>query len=375
MAMKFTVNKSEILQVLSKVQGLAGRKTNLAITTNVLITAMNNGIIIRATDLETGFEGLFPAKVDREGSVAIHARKLFEIVRDFPSDEIHINEVENHWIEIGNKNVEYHLVGMNPDDFPELPQFDDMSFFEIDADALNRMIERTVFISGASDDKRAHIVGLYLEAREHQDQQCLRLVSTDGSRLSKVDYACEKDVQLPFTESVLVPKKGMVEVAKFLEPQETVKIGIQDNNLVVKKENETIIVRLLEGEFPEYGDIIRPRENAKRIPLERQLFLMMLKRMSILSTEEYRSVIFHFVNDKLLITSTNPDIGESKEDMAIQFDAEPIEVAFNPRYFIEALNVIDSETVLLDIVDDEKPCMMAGDGEPGFITVIMPMRV
>ncbi|KPJ77655.1 MAG: hypothetical protein AMJ54_07195 [Deltaproteobacteria bacterium SG8_13] len=373
--MKFTVNKSEILQVLSKVQGLTGRKTNLAITTNVLITATTTGIMIRATDLETGFEGLFPAKVEREGSVAIQARKLFEIVRDFPSDEIHINEIENHWIEIGNKNVEYHLVGMNPDDFPELPQVEDMSFFEIDAVALIRMIERTVFISGASDDKRAHIVGLYVEARENQDQRSMHIVSTDGSRLSKVDYLFDKDVQLPFTESVLVPKKGMVEVAKFLEPEETVQCGIQDNNLVVKKENETIIVRLLEGEFPEYDDIIRTRENAKRIPLERHLFLMMLKRMSILSTEEYRSVIFHFINDKLLITSTNPDIGESKEDMEIQFDADPIEVAFNPRFFIEALNVISSDKVLLDIVDDEKPCMLAGEGEPGFITVIMPMRI
>ena len=105
------------------------------------------------------------------------------------------------------------------------------------------------------------------------------------------------------------------------------------------------------------------------------MFLMMLKRMSILSTEEYRSVIFHFENEKLLITSTNPDIGESKEDMAIQFKAEPIEVAFNPRFFIEALNVIDSDTVFLDIVDDEKPCMLVGEKEPEFITVIMPMRI
>ncbi len=373
--MKFTVNKNEILQVMSKVQGLAGRKTNLAITTNVLITAADTGIIIRATDLETGFEGLFPAQVDREGSVAIHARKLFEIVRDFPSDDIHINEIENHWIEIGNKNVEYHLVGMNPDDFPELPQFEGMTFIEMNAAVLTRLIEKTVFISGASDDKRAHIVGLYMESREEKDRRLLRMVSTDGSRLSKIDYQFEKDVSSPFTESILVPKKGMVEVAKFLEPEETVQFGVQNNNLVVKKANETIIVRLLEGEFPEYDDIIRIRENAKRIPMERQLFLMMLKRMSILSTEEYRSVIFHFVTDKLLITSTNPDIGESKEDMAIQFDADPIEVAFNPRFFIEALNAIDSETVLLDIVDDEKPCMLAGEGEPEFITVIMPMRI
>ena len=102
---------------------------------------------------------------------------------------------------------------------------------------------------------------------------------------------------------------------------------------------------------------------------------MMLKRMSILSTEDYRSVKFNFSNDKFIITSTNPDIGEAKEEMAVDFKGDPIEAAFNPRYFSEALNVIDSDHVVLSIVNDEKPCILTGDDEQNFLTVIMPMRI
>ena len=114
--MKATINKSDILPVLAKIQGLAGRKTSLAITTNILIQTAESGITINATDLETGFEGFYPANIETQGVIAINARKLFEIVRDFPSEDIYVNEIENHWIEIGNQNVEYHIVGLNPDD-------------------------------------------------------------------------------------------------------------------------------------------------------------------------------------------------------------------------------------------------------------------
>jgi DNA polymerase-3 subunit beta len=161
--MKATINKNDILPVLARIQGLTGRKTNLAITTNLLIQTGDTGISISATDLETGFEGFYPAKIDKQGIIAINARKLYEIVRDFPSEDIYVSEVENHWIEIGNQNVEYHIVGLNPDDFPEIPKFDAVDFFEIDSTSFAKMIEKTVIVSGASDDDRAHIIGIFAE--------------------------------------------------------------------------------------------------------------------------------------------------------------------------------------------------------------------
>jgi len=372
--MKATINKSDVLPVLSKIQGLAGRKTSLAITTNVLIQTTESGISISATDLETGFEGFYPASIEGSGVIAINARKLYEIVRDFPSDDIYVNEVENHWIEIGNQTVEYHIVGLNPDDFPEIPKIEAVDFFEIDSAAFHKMIEKTVIVSGASDDNRAHIVGVYAERLHQDNQKMLRLVSTDGSRLSKADYLFDPDIDFIPGDSVLIPKKGLMEVAKFLDSEGPVKIGVKDNNFIVKKEHETLIIRLLEGEFPEYVDIVAKKEG-NDIVLNRQLFLMMLKRMSILSSEEYKGVIFNFSREKLVINSTNPDIGESKEDMDLAYDGEAVEVMYNPKFFIDTMGVIDEENVILNIVDDEKPCKIEGENDKSYLSVIMPMRI
>ena len=373
--MKATINKNDILPVLSKIQGLAGRKTNLAVTTSLLIQTEESGISIAATDLETGFKGFYSAKIDAQGVIAINARKLYEIVRDFPSEDIYINEIENHWIEIGNQTVEYHIVGLNPDDFPEIPKIEDVDFFEINSPFLAKMIERTAIITGVPDDNRAHVIGIFAERIQEKNQKIFRLVSTDGSRLSKADCIFDKEFELPSGSDVLIPKKGLTEVAKFLDNEGSVKIGIKDNNFIVKKEKETLIIRLLEGDFPQYGDIVVKTDDGHDIPLDRQLFLMTLKRMSILSSDEYKGVIFHFNTDKLLINSTNPDIGESKEDMDISYKGDPVEVMYNPKFFIDTLGVIDDDNILLNIIDEEKPCKVEGENDKSFLSLIMPMRI
>ena len=372
--MRIQLNKNDILPVLARIQGLTGRKTNLAITTSILMKTGDEGVTICATDLETGFEGFYPATVKSQGMVAINARKLYEIVREFPGDDIFLNEVENHWIEIGNRKVDFHIVGLNPDDFPEIPQIEDVQFFEIDGAVLAQMIEKTVIVSGASDDNRAHISGIFCERFEDEGRKILRLVSTDGSRLSKVDYPFEKDFALPLGDGVLIPKKGLVEVAKFLDSEGNVHVGIKDSNFIVKKEKETLIIRLLEGDFPEYRDVIATGDGHD-IVLDRQLFLMMLKRMSILSSEEYKGVIFRFSPDKLTIHSSNPDIGESKEDMEIAYSGAPIEVMYNPRFFMDSLGVIHEDNVVINIINEERPCKITGEKDPTYLSVIMPMRI
>ena len=371
--MKFVIQKNTFVDVLSKIQGLTGRKSNLAITANVLITASGSEITLMATDLETGFEGTYPAQIESEGSIAINSRKLYEIVRDFPSETININEVENRWIEIGNKNIEFHIVGMNPEDFPDIPQIEEVDYFDIAADILRKMIEKSLVI-GPSDDKRAHIIGVFLEHIQTDDQNSLRMVSTDGSRLSTVDYVCRSETNVGLKDGVMIPKKGLNEVLKFLNTSGTVQMGLKDNNFIIKKDSEIIIIRLLEGDFPKYQDIVT-KQDGNEIVLKKNLFLMMLKRMSILSSENYKGVIFNFLKDKLLVTSTNPDIGESKEDMEIEYDGQPIEVAFNPRYFIETLNVIEDENIIVNIINDEKPCIIEGEKEKDFVSVVMPMRI
>ena len=372
--MRIIINKNEISDVLSQIQGLAGRKTSLAITENILIKTRENGIVISATDFETGFEGFYPATVESEGEITVNARKLNEIVKSFPKSDIHLQEMENRWIEISCDNLEYHLVGMDPEEYPNIPQVEDVDYFTMDSHALKKMIEKMVILSVSGEEKRAHMIGVNFERIDTGNQKLVRLAATDIKRLAKVDYLCDPESTLTAGDSVIIPKKGLAEVNKFLEVEGNVKIGIQGNHFIVKKENETILVNLLEGTFPNFTELLT-QDAEFDIEFDRELLLMMLKRMSILTSDEYRGVLFHFENNELLMRTVNNTLGESKESIQIDFERPSLEVAFNPRYFIEALNFIESDKVLLNLQDNESPCFVRGTDGSTYLNVIMPMKI
>lgn len=372
--MKFTIQKSEIVDVLSKIQGLTGRRSSLAITECILITAAENNIQVMATDLETGYEGNFPANVDVAGAIAISARKFYEIVREYPSAEIRIEEKANRIVDIGNQKVQYHLKSMNPDDFPNTPDLDIHDFFSVESAGFKKMIDKTIIISGVGEDKKPHINGAYFERLTDLPSPVIRMVSTDGSRLSKYDLGLAEGSTLPSGESVLIPKKGLHEISKFLDAGGAVQLAVQGSYFVVQSSIEKIYIRMLEGQFPKYGDIIF-RDEGNRIEVEKDEFLNMLKRMSILCNDSYRAAMFTFDADQLLINATNPDIGESKEDMSIEFKGGKMEAAFNPKFFIDAVHCIDDKKLVLNILSIDKPCLIEGIQDKSFLGAIMPMRV
>jgi len=372
--MKFTIKKSDIVDVLGKIQGLTGRRTSLAITECIRIKASDNQVELTATDLETCFEGSLPAIIQKPGTIAISARRLFEIAREFPSADINIDETDNRWINISDAKVHYNLMGMNTDDFPDTPVFENVAFFPVESEDLKRMIDKTIMISGIGEDKKPHINGVLFERRTQSSPHAIRMVSTDGSRLSKYDLLCADDVKLPQGADVLVPKKGLHEVSKFLGGIGTVNIGIQDSYFIVKGEVETLAIRMLEGQYPPYEEVVL-RDDGFSFEVEKAPFNNMLKRMSILCTDSYRAAIFTFNEGRLDINATNPDIGESKEDMAIDYDGERVEAAFNPRFFIEALGCMDDKKLVLNIISDDKPCLIEGAENKSYLSAIMPMRV
>ncbi len=372
--MKFIIQKSEIVDVLSKIQGLTGRRSSLAITECILISAADNTLNVMATDLETGYEGRFPAVVEDPGTIAISARKFYEIVREFPSSEILIEEKGNRIIDISNSKVQFHLKGMNPDDFPDTPELEAVEFFDVESPAFKKMIDKTIAVSGIGEDKKAHINGIYFERLTDLTPSLVRMVSTDGSRLSKFDLTPSEETTIPVGDSVLVPKKGLHEISKFLDSGGNVQVAVQGSYFMVQNSSEKLYIRMLEGQFPRYVDIIF-REDGHRIELEKEPFLNMLKRMSILCNDSYRAAVFTFDANELVINATNPDIGESKEDMAIEYKGGKIEAAFNPKFFIDAINCIDDEKLTINLVSEDKPCLVEGANDKSYLSAIMPMRV
>ncbi len=375
--MQIIIDKKEITDVLSKMQGITGRKSSLLITENVKIKTDQDRVVLSATDLETGFEGVYSATVEKEGVVAVNAHKLNEIVKMFPDDRLFIHEKENRWIEINSEKLNYHLLGMNPDEFPEIPKVEKTSFIKINSACFKNMIEASITISVAGSEKREHMIGVNLERISQKDGNLLRMVSTDIKRLSKIDYLCDKKSGFQAGESIIIPKKGLNEVNKFLEPEGVVEIGVKGNHFIVKKENETLIINLLDGMFPEYNDLM-VIEDDYDIEFNKGLLTMVLKRMAIITSEEYPGVTFHLENNELTIKAVNPTVGESTEKIEIVYDGEPIEASFNPRYFIEAMGFIEGETILVNIKDRELPCKIREknkNDDRNYLNIIMPMKI
>jgi DNA polymerase-3 subunit beta len=371
--MEFKIRKETVLDALTKVQGITGKKTNIPITSNVLISAQESMISIRATDLEMAFKALCEAEVIKEGSTAVPSRKLYEIVRAFPSDTLAVKETKNKWIQIADKRIEYNIVGMETDDFPGFPEIGGVDLFEIDVNILMNMINKTIYCV-LGDEGRAQLAGICFENITTEDVNKIRMVSTDGHRLSKIDHVIEDEQSPTLTERVIIPRSGMVEVLRLLEGGKSLKIGFKDNNFVAEKDQEVLIIRLIEGEFPDYEMVI-PKLTQSEMVVKKDDFLMMLRRMSILSSDKYPGVRFKIDKEQLEATTTNPEIGESKEIISVSYYGKPLELAFNPKYFADALTSMDSEEVVVKLKDEVNPCTIEGDVDKGFLSVIMPMRV
>ena len=372
--MKFSFNKKDILEILSKIQGITGRKTNLTITSDILIKAYGSEISITANDLETVFTGTYEAEVETEGILSINSKKFYEIIREYPENDIFVNEVENRWVEIGTGDSVYHIVSSDYENFPETPVIENVNFIEVAATDLKKMVAVSSVVGYQGDEKRIYVLGSLIDRAEVNGEQRLRIVSTDSRRLHCFDAPYKGELDLG-EERVIIPKKGLSELGKFIDANvETIKVGIKDNHFVFQRANESVMIKLLEGDYPDYRPVIN-YEGMIPVEVDRTLFSTLMRRVSILTSDDYKSVVMNFVENELTVTITNPEIGESKERLMVGFSGEEVKSAFNPRYFMDALALFDPSIVTLNIKDSKSPCIIKGIDDDSLICVIMAMHI
>jgi DNA polymerase-3 subunit beta len=200
------------------------------------------------------------------------------------------------------------------------------------------------------------------------------MVSTDGHRLSLIDKSVSEIESLDLGNGVMIPKKGMAELNKLASEGGPVRIGFKQKNCVANKENALLVMRLLEAKFPDYHAVI-PKETKFLIDVERIMLIEAMRKMIILSNERYRAVKIALENDKMELVSANPDLGEAQENIKVEYAGERLEAGFNPRYFIDVLQSMNSDNVTLGFIDSSKPCIIKGESDEGFLGLIMPMRL
>lgn len=371
--MQFVISKNIFLEGLSKVQGIVEKRHTIPILANVLIEAKNNEITITATDLEVGLKSKYEANIINEGKITVSAKKLFEIIKELPDKDINFNSKNNFWVEIKCDKSIFNLVGLSPDEFPKFPEID-LSTSIINKNIMNEMIEKTLF-SISNDETKFNLTGIFIKSEVIDGIKKIIFVSTDGHRLSMIQKKYEEELDNRYIEGFILPKKGIIEIKKILEIMEDeVIIGISDNNFSISNEKTTLIMRMVDGDFPDYKRVI-PEKGSNAAVINKNLFLHALKRISILSSEKSKGVKINLNKDSLTLTSSNPDLGDAKEEIDIIYNGDVISIGFNAKYIIDILQVIKNENIIFNLKDNISPGLINPEDDENHLSVIMPMRL
>ena len=374
--MEIKINRDVLLKGVSRVQGILEKRSHMPILSTVLLITKEDKVELSATDLEIGFQNSYPAEIIKPGSITISGKKLLDITRETTSKNIYILEKDNNWIYISDNKAHYNLSSLPADEFPALTEPEGIVMIEIDGEVLAEMINKTIH-SITMEDTSFKLSGVFMEIINKDKEDFLRMVATDGHRLSLIDKKVPKLQEIDIKQGVMIPKKGLIELNKLALENGNIFFGLKHNNLVGKKEEALIVIRLLDTKFPDYQDVILPKKKDKKniITVNRNLLLESMRRMMIIGGDQYQGVKITTGTDYLEMVSVNPDLGDVEEKIKIKHDGEPIEIGFNPKYFIDALQTMDSDIIFLNIKDQTSPCLITGEQDEGFLGLIMPMRV
>ena len=384
--MNFNIDKREFLKGLSLMQSVAGRKTTLPILSHILMQWEKNFLYLIGTDLETGIREELSATILQEGKASVSAKKLYEIVRELPDETIHIQKKENHWITLQCGKSIFNLAGLDPDEFPSLPTYQDGYFSKISTHLVREMIEKTVF-AASNEESRYHLNGvLFIHKKQgpgpsgagQEGQEILRMVATDGHRLSLIDR--ESPTIRGIEKGIIMPKKGVLEIKKIIgdrDGEEEMEIYFDQNHGFFKMGKSLIVIRLIDGEFPEYEQVV-PKGNDKKLVMEKEKIYGCLRRVSTMASERVEGVKFSLRKNSVELSSYHQDFGDAKEEVEVVYEGPPIEIGFNARYLMEALNVIDTGEVVIELKDEGNPGIIKplSSIEPSNqFCIIMPMRL
>ena len=367
--MEFKIRKEEFLRGLYLAHGIADRKSTLPILANVLIrTEGKDKLLCGATDLNVTTLVTLGARVEKEGGLTVAARQLYEIVKGLPDDEVKVRRTEQNWAEIRAGKVEFKVVGISDRDFPKLPAIQEAEVSKVDSAVLREMIAKTIF-SVSLDETRQHLAGVLFES----DGTTARMVSTDGHRLSKVARPLPGGPKL--AAGVLIPRKGVIELRRAIETREAPSaFGIHDGNFVLKADDVGISVKLIDGQFPPYDQVI-PKDNERAFTVSRLGFLDALRRVALMSSDKTFGVRLGLEKGKLRVESDNPDLGAAREEIDVAFKGTAVQIGFNARYFMDLLAEIETPEVRVELAGELDPAVVRPADGSDYVCVVMPMRL
>ncbi|OGW74815.1 MAG: DNA polymerase III subunit beta [Omnitrophica bacterium RBG_13_46_9] len=364
--MKFVTTKDQITKTLQKVQNAVSSKTTLPILSNMLLETYKDLVKITATDLDMGISSTTPIKSEVEGAVTLPAKKFLDIMKELPDKcDISISTKKNNIITIECDKIVFKIIGLPKEEFPQPPNFTDKDMLTLPQKFVKDMIVMTSF-AVSHDETRYVLNGVLCEIKN----KSIKLVATDGRRLAVIEK--ELPTQPIPEKKIIIPSKTVQELSRLLQDEGEVKISFDENQILFDLKDTLIISRLIEGEFPNYEQVI-PKETKEKIIVDRDALLSATKRASLLVNPDSMTVKFDISKNKMSISKNTPYMGEVREELGVLYKGKDISVGFNPYYIIEVLKNIEAKDVSLELADSDKPGVIRLGNE--YTYVVLPMQI
>ncbi len=373
--MDLTVEKSAFLPELALLQGVVDRKSTIPILSHVLIDARDGEALLTATDLDVTIRSKTPAKVSTPGAATVLAKKLFELVRTLPDAPIRIRLLENNYVQIDCGRSSFKLVALAASDYPTLPTIDQGQGVSLPLGLFRRVISKVLF-AVSQEEGRFQISGSLMKFKDG----AVEMISTDGHRLALVQFDSPGLVKAKRPpQPTLVPKKALMELHRFEGADDSdVVFGTSENHIYFHVGNRQLLSRSLDVKFPDYEKVIS-KDNDRKVVASVVELGQALRRVALFSSDRSRAVRLEFSSGELVLTSANPDLGEAREVLPVQYDGETFFIGLNAQYLADFLSEIETTEVQLNLKDENTHCLGSPVGTlPGisrYLYIVMPMRI
>lgn len=373
--MKLQIEKKEFLALVARAQNIVEKRNTMPVLMNILLETESDKLKVFATDLEVSLTDQVDAEVLEPGKVAVNAKSLFEIVKELPEGKITLEKKDNNWLKITQNKSVFNIVGISPEEYPVFPTFVTKDFMKIESDVLSEMIEKTIY-SVSNDETRYHLNGVFFTKSTEGSEVVYRMVATDGHRLSLVDRKTStENTGQTQNQGVIIPRKGLNEIKKILDSVDnSVDMAIEGSQLIIKNETTVLMIRLIEGKYPNYQQLI-PQNLSENLVVNREALLSSLKRVSLLSNAKSKGVTLNITNNRLEITSNNPELGDAKEEIDVTYKGKEIKIGFNAKYILDVLGSMTDDTVQMELNDQLSPGLVRPFNDKSYTCVVMPMRI
>ena len=373
--MKFTINREHFSNGLQQVLHVVGTRATMPILSNVLIEAEDGYISLTTTNLDMGIQCRIEAEVKDAGGLTLPVRKLATIIRELPNLDVQVQSI-GHRAEISSGGSLFLINGIGPEEFPSLPTFSDDRQFVLSQETLATML-RSVAYGQSTDESRYILNGVFFNFSDDK----LTLVATDGRRLALISK--ELEIEESNAGNLILPAKSVAELLRLLGQADEIKIWFSDRQVAFQigaekgkeglKEHVYLVSKIVEGNYPNYQQVI-PKETHHRVKIGREDLLHCIHRAALVTNEKNNTVTLKIHNDKLEITASSPELGESHESLGgIPYEGPEVKIAFNPQFLMDPLRSLTKDEIFFEFKDELSPGVFRT--LESFLCVVMPIRI